>query len=504
MLARFRSLLCALFWRQDFEAGMSDELRFHIERYAEDLVRSGMAQDEARRRARMEFGTLNSIQADCREARALNFFDEFGRELRFAFRLLRKTPVFTVTALLTIAVCLGANLTIFAVIDSILLRALPFPDADRLMTVFNTYPKAGVERDGSSVTNYYERRGHIPALSSLSIYRFGTAIVGDAGSTEREQITQVSPEFFETLGMTPAFGRVFKEAETTFQADAVAIITDDYWRARFNGDPHVIGRQIRVDSVPKTVVGVLPTGFRFLSSKSQLYLPLSSRLEQRGPRERHSGGNVIQMIARLKPGATLAQAQSQIDAQNKSLEVDDPQAKMMAAAGFRSLVVPLHADQVAAIRPILLLLEAGVLTLLLIGMVNLANLLLIRANGRAKELAVRQALGAGKRYVLSETLVEITLVTVLGGILGLAIAAGGTRLLLALGADRLALGGAIVFDTRLAFIGVGASFFMGLALAIPVAWFHLRRSVSAALQGGTRGATSGRAAQNLRQGFVIA
>lgn len=503
MFVRFRSLLRALMSRGDFEAGMAEELRSHIEQYTDELVRSGMPREEAGRRARMELGGINSVKAECRQARGLSFFDEFGRELRYAARLLRNAPGFTATALLTIAICLGANLTIFAVIDSVLLRPLPLPEAGRLVTVFNTYPKAGVDRDGSSLTNYYERRGRIPAFRSLAIYRFGTAIVGEDRSNEREQITQVSPDFFATLGAGPAFGRVFTEAETTYQNDDVAILTDDYWRQHLNADPHVIGRQIRVDTFPKTVVGVLPPGFRFLSSESRLYLPLSSRAEGRTPLQRHSGGNVTQMIARLAPGATLAQAQSQIDAQNARLEMDDPQAKMIADAGFRSVVVPLHADHVAAIRPTLLLLQAGVLTLLLIGTVNLANLLLIRANGRAKEVAVRQALGASRPHVVSEVVVETTLLTLIGGLLGIAVGAGGIRLLAALGAGRLPLGAHIAFDARVALATLVTAFIMGIALAMPIAWFHLRRPGNA-LRAESRSATTGRAGQTLRQSFVIA
>ena len=504
MFERFRSLFRVLTSRRDFEDGMTEELSFHIQQYTDDLVRSGVAPDEAGRRARMEFGGLNSVKGDCREARGLPLFDELERELRYAVRLLRKTPGFTATALLTLALCLGANLTIFAVIDSVLLRPLPFPEAGRLVTVFNTYPKAGVERDGSSLTNYYERRGHIPAFSSLSIYRYGTAIIGEAGSTKREQITQVSPEFFTTLGVGPVIGRPFTEQETTYQTDGVAILTDAYWRQHFNADPHVIGRQIRVDSFPKTVIGVLPPGFRFLSSEARLYFPLASRPEDRAPSQRHSGGNVTQMIARLKAGATLTQAQSQIDAQNATLEADDPQAKMMADAGFRSVVVPLHADHVAAIRPTLLLLQAGVFLLLLIGVVNLADLLLIRSSGRVKELAVRQALGASRRYVVSEVVVETTLLTLTGGVLGLAAGAGGIRLLAVLGADRLPLGAHIAFDARLALVALAAAIVMGIALAAPIAWFNLRRDLGDALQSETRGGTTGRAAQTLRHSFIVA
>src|SRR6266436_3717505 len=390
MFKRWLSLFRVLTRRRDFEDGMSEELRFHVEQYVDELVRSDMSPEKAARLARMEFGSLDTVKEDCREQRGLHLFDEFRRELNYAARLLRKTPGFTATALLTLAVCLGANLTIFAVIDSVLLRPLPFPAPDRLVTIFNTYPKAGVGRDGSSLTNYYERRGHISAFTSLSIYSYGTEITGEPGSTEREQTMRVSPDFFATLGLGPVIGRTFTEEETTSQTDHVAIRSDTFWRQRYNADPDVIGRQIRVNSVPRTVIGVLPPAFRFLSSDAKVFLPLASRPEDRTPSQRHSGGNVIQMIARLRPDATHAQAQSEIDAQNTTLEVDDPQAKMIADAGFRSLVVPLRADHVATIRPTLLLLEAGVLVLLLIGTVNLLNLLLVRASSRVKELGVRR------------------------------------------------------------------------------------------------------------------
>jgi predicted permease len=504
VLKRFRSLLHVLESRRDFEQGMTEELRFHIDQYTDDLVRSGVPPQEAARRARIEFGSLNSVQEECREARGLHPFDELLRQLRHAARLLRKTPRFTVTALVTLAVCLGANLTIFAVVDSILLRPLPFPEASRLVTVFNTYPKAGVDRDGSSVTNYYERRGRIPAFAALAIYRYGTAILGEAGSTERAQIARVSPDFFSTLGAGPVMGRSFTDEETSFQTAKVVILTDAYWRQHFNADPHVIGRQLRVDGLRNTVVAVLPPGFRFLSSEASLYFPFTSRPEDRGSGQRHSGGNSKHMIARLKPGATLAQAQAQIDAQNASLEADDPQAKMLADAGFRSVVASLHADHVASIRPALLWMQAGAFALLLIGAVNLTNLLLIRASSRVKEIAVRQALGASRLHVVSEAIVETTLLTLAGGLLGLAAGAIGIRLLSVLGADRLPLGSHIAFDVRLACVAVLGAVIMGLALATPIAWFNLRGPLTCAIQSETRGGTPSRAAQSLRHGFIVA
>jgi predicted permease len=503
MLKRLRSLFRVLTQRREFEDGMTEELRFHIEQYTDELVSAGMSREKAARLAQQELGSLTNVKGDCREAFGVHLFDEIRRQLTYAARLLRKTPGFTATALLTLAVCLGANLTIFAVIDSVLLRPLPFPEPGRLVTIFNTYPKAGVDRDGSSVTNYYERRGRIPAFTSLAIYAYSTEIIGDPGSTAREQTMRVSPDFFATLGLGPAIGRTFTDEETTSETDHVAILSDAFWRQQYNSDPHVIGKQIRVNAVPRTVIGVLPPTFRFLSADTRLFLPLASRPEDRTPRDRHSGGNVIQMIARLRPDATLAQAQSQLDAQNATLELDDPQAKMIADTGFRSLIVPLHADHVAAIRPTLLLLQAGAMALLLIGAVNLVNLLLVRASSRVKELAVRQALGASRGYLVSEVIVETTLLTIVGGLLGLVAGAGGIHLLRILGADRLPLGGRIAFDARLALVGLLVAILMGILFAVPIAWFNLRRHLGNALQSESRGGTSSSAAQVLRHGFIV-
>ncbi len=325
MLGRLRSLSRVLKSRRDFEQGMTEELRFHIEQYTDDLVRSGVPPREAARRARIEFGSLNSVQEECREARGLRPFDELLGNCATLPDCCARRPRFTATALVTLAVCLGANLTIFAVVDAILLRPLPFPEAGRLVTIFNTYPKAGVDRDGSSIANYYERRGRIPAFAGVAIYSYGTAVVGEAGSTEREQIARVSPDFFATLGTGPSMGRSFTEEETSPAnrqgRDSHRRLLAAAFRCRSAGD-----RQARFawTDVGTPVVGVLPPGFRFLSSEARLYFPFSSRPGDRASVERHSGGNSKHMIARLKPGATLAQAQAQIDAQNATLEAEDP------------------------------------------------------------------------------------------------------------------------------------------------------------------------------------
>ncbi len=424
-------------------------------------------------------------------------------DLRYAFRQLRKAPGFTITALATIAICLGANLAIFAVINSVLLRPLPFPNSDRLVSIYNTYPKAGVENDGSSVTNYYERRGNIPAFSSLSIYMDRSETVGDPGSLHQEEIIRISSEFFTTLGVSPALGRNFTTDEVDNQKNVI-ILSNAFWRQQFDSDPNILGRETRVNGIARKVVGVLPPAFRFLSSEARVFLPLKSGPEQRGPEARHSGGGGTHMIARLKPGATIAEAQAQIDAHNTAVERDDPQAKMMAEAGFRSPVLSLHAEQVRSIRPTLLLLQAGVFFLLLIGAVNLVNLLLIRSSDRSKEMAIRQAMGATRWHVVRQVVTETLLLAAAGGVLGVVLGAWGTQLLQVVGANRLPLGAQIAVDGRLAAIGLAGAVFLGIAIAAPIAWFNLRSHLANALQSESRSGTISRATQRLRHGFIIA
>src|SRR5437867_7954091 len=427
------------------------------------------------------------------------------KDLKFALRQLRKSTGFTVTAVATVAICLGANLAIFAAIDPILLRPLPFPQSDRLVTIFNTYPKAGVENDGSSLTNYYERRDNIPAFSSLSIFRDFSEVVGETGAAEQTEIMRVSPDFFATLGVNLAMGRSFTEEEAAVaENNGVVILTDAYWRQRLNSNPNVLGRDVRVNTMPRKIVGVLPPDFRFLSSEARLFLPIRSRLEERTPPQRHSGGGGTHMIARLKPGATMAEAQAQIDAHNAVVEQDGPEAKMMVEAGFRSLVRPLHAEHVRSIRPTLLLMQAGVFFLLLIGAVNLVNLLLIRASGRAKEMAIRRSMGASRVHVVRQVMIETVLLTFVGGLLGLVVGAWGIRLFEVLGADRLPLGAHIAFDGWLASIGLLGAVGLGIVIAVPIAWFNLSTHLAHALQSESRTGTISRAAQRLRHGFIVA
>jgi predicted permease len=422
--------------------------------------------------------------------------------LRQTLRRLIHQAGFTATILLTLCLCIGANVAIYAVVDAILVRPLPFPDANRLVAVHNSYPRAGAEHSSASMVNYYDRRHAIKAFASVAIQSDGSTIIGGEGTPNRVPIAFVSPEFFATLGVPLALGHMFGEAEMLHGPDQVAVLTDRFWRVHFNSDPHIVGRKFFNDGLPVTIVGVLPRDFHFLSSRAEFFRPAAHGPDDLKPDKRHNNG--YQMIARLAPGATLADAQAEIDAFNQQQLSDDPYAQWMREAGFHTIVDPLHAYHVRDVRPILLLLQAGVVALLLIGGINLVNLLLIRANGRAKEFAVRQALGAGRRHLVVEVMSETILLSLAGGSLGLLLGAFGISLLSRLGTDRLPLGTTVQLDGRVTVVALVASLVVGVFLALPVVLLNLRHRLAPALNSESRSGTVSRAAQRVRHGFIVA
>ena len=423
--------------------------------------------------------------------------------IRYALRTLAKSPGFTITAIVTLALCLGANLAIFAVVDAILVRSLPFPEPNRLVTVFNSYPGLGVDHSFASMPNYWDRRGTIKAFASLALYQDGSSIIGESGSPNRVPSARATPEFFATLGVPLALGQTFGEEQLSYGADNVAVITDSFWRSHFNADPGVLGHTFLGDGYPITVIGVLPREFRFLSSRAQFYRPAAHAPEDRQPQARHS--NNWNMVARLASGATLSTAQAQIDAFNLHQANDDPFADMVKNGGYHTTVAPLRADHVRAVKPILTLLQAGVCLLLLIGCVNLANLLLIRASSRTQELAVRQALGASRRHIAIMVIAETTVLALCGGLLGLLLGSFGIDFIRTLGAAQLPLGTAIEFNCRHAVFSFALALSVGLALSVPIIWFNLHARLAPSLQTGSRaGGGATRAAQHMRHGFVIA
>ena len=425
-----------------------------------------------------------------------------SRDLRQAVRGLLHEKGFTATVLLTLALCLGANVVIFTVVRSVLLRPLPFPAPGQLVEVINSYPKAGVEYAGASTPNYYERKDAIPAFADLAIIRPGSVIVGGVGSPDRVSSWQATPSLFRLLGVRPEVGRLYTDEENEYGHCDVVVLTDALWRQLFNGDPGAIGRTMRINDIPTTVIGVLPRDFRFLSSDARMWQPLPSSKADRQPLNRHSNG--LEMIARLRPEATLAQAQAQVDALNARLSKDDPFAKVVADAGYHTMVLNLHGFHVAQIRPTLLLLQVGVLFLLLIGAVNLANLLLIRASARSRELAIRQALGASRGQVAAQVVTETLVIAVAGGLLGLAVGTAAVRALAMVGADRLPLGSSIAFDLPVVVTAMVGAVAVGLLLAVPIVWFNAHGSLAPVLNSESRGGTTTRSTHRLRHVLIAA
>jgi predicted permease len=287
--------------------------------------------------------------------------------------------------------------------------------------------------------------------------------------------------------------------------DLVAIITDQFWRDNFGADSNVIGRTFKMNGLPIRVIGVLPAGFRYLSSKAQTYHPLSHSRETRDlarytARAREYDG---QMVARLRTGRTLSEAQAQLDIVNSRRLAQGPPSGTWKAASYRPWVESLRTAHVSSVKSTVLLVQVGALFLLLLGGINLAGLLLIRASGRAKEMAVRQALGAGRGRLAREILTETTVLSFVGGLGGVLLAIVSLRVAVSLGIDALPLGADIVFDSRAGLAAILASVAVGIGIGLPILWLHLRGSTNLSLQTETRGATTSPAIQRLRHGLIV-
>ena len=430
------------------------------------------------------------------------FFESLSRDVIQAARSLAREKSFTLTVLAIFALCLGANVAIFAVVNGVLLKPLPFHDPHQLVLVANAYPKAGVERAGASVPHYLERRAEMKAFVESAAYRSDSLTVGEAGSIERMPSLAVTPSFFRVLGVHAAMGRVFADEEGFYGKHEVAILSDGLWRQRFAADPNVLGKKIRINTNLHTIIGVMPAGFHFLSREAKLWTPLCFNDDDRKPDRRHS--NNMTMIARLRPEVSISAAQAELDALNQRVSSSDPFAKLVADAGFRTTIFDLGNDHVAQLRPVLLLLQAGVLFLLLIGMVNLTNLLLVRATARSKEYCVRQALGASRRQLTRLVVTESLLLSFIGGVIGLLLGGAACRGIALLAADRLPIRIEGGLDVTVCAVALGASCLLGLLLAVPVLWHTLHGNLTAALSVESRGGTTTRSVHRIRHTLIVA
>lgn len=513
--------LAGLFNKQRKDRELADEIESHLQMHIEDNLRLGMSPDEARRQAMIKMGGIEATKEAYRDQRSLPFLETLLHDLRFAFRQLLKHPGFTTVAVLTLAICIGVNLAIFAVVDAIVVRSLPLPHASRLVAIHNAHPASGVERGQATITDYFERRGHIEALESLSMFLEQTSIVGEAGAARQVQSAEITPEFFQTLGIALVKGATFTDAELNYGRDDVAIITDQFWRDSFGADPNVLGRTFLMNSLLTRVIGVLPAGFRYLSTKAQIYRPLSHFPETRDLVSRYQPGSHTpdgrtpvtryterarmhdgQMVARLRAGRSMAEAQAQLSIVNERRLALDPLSETLKTAAYHPRVESLRSAHISSVKPIVLLVQVGALFLLLLGGINLAGLLLIRASGRAKEMVVRQALGARRGRLVGEILTETIVLSFVGGVGGVLLAIVGLRLAESLGIDALPLGSNIAFDSRTGLMAVLASVTVGIGIGLPALWLHLHDATNLTLQTETRGATTSHSVQRLRHSLI--
>jgi predicted permease len=425
-------------------------------------------------------------------------------DLRVGLRLLWKDKAFTTTAALTLALCIGANTALFSVVHNVLLRPLNVPESDRIVLMGNAYPGAGAAIGGSSgVPDYYDRLRETTVYEEQAMYNGRNQSVDQNGTPTRVRVTNVTPSFFRLLRIAPALGRTFTEEDGVVGQDKKVVLSDALWQSQFGGDPGAIGKDIRLDGVPFTVVGVMPKGFYFLNRNVMLWRPLAFTPEQKSDAQRHS--NNWQHIARLKPGATVQQAQQQIDALNKANLDRFPQYKeLLINAGFHTTVDPLQETLVRDIKKTLYLMWGGALFVLLIGCVNVANLVLVRSRARIKELATRLALGAGRWRVGRQLVVESVLLTMASAAIGLIVGYVTLRLLGTINIQDLPRGEEIRLDNVVIAYTLAVAAAIGFVLGlIPVANV-LPANLTTVLREEGRSGTSGRGARTLRRTLVVA
>ncbi|HXE79884.1 MAG TPA: ABC transporter permease [Vicinamibacterales bacterium] len=429
--------------------------------------------------------------------------DTFRHDLRYAFRSLWRDRAFAATTIVTLGLAIGANAAIFTVVHSVLLRPLPYPEPDRLVVTFESFPGAGVERAGTSIPNYFDQRAITEVFESFALYQVSGHRVGRGEAAQGVSGMRVTPSFFEVLQARAARGRLFTEDEGAPGRNRVAVLSHAFAARQPGGVDGVVGREIVVDDRPHMVVGVLPEEFRFLDPNTRLWIPLAFTPEERADENRYSQNH--QAIGRLAPGVTLAQAQQRLEAFTaRNLERAGPLLPVLKNAGYATRVVSFADDMVRDVRGALHLLWGGVGLVLLIAAVNVTNLSLARATGRAKELATRQALGAGRGRILRLLVTETTVLAVLGGVVGLGLGYWSLDALEWLGLSDLPRASEIRMDWTVVTLTIAAAMVLGMIIGTVPALQTRSVAPGAALREEGRSGTIGRGARLTGRTLVVA
>jgi putative ABC transport system permease protein len=412
ILHQIVALFRALFRSEQVDADLADEMRFHVERETEANIARGMLPIAARRAARLTFGSIDDAQELSRNDRPGSGFRQMARDVRFGARLLRKSPVFGVTAIAVVALGIGAATAIFSVVYGVMLRPLPFHDPSRLVTVWLTRASGRLFPSAADAAELRQLRGVFTDVALVRSSNINLSLIGDV-EPQRLQSARVSPNLFSVLGVPPALGRTFASDEDQRGRERVVLLSDALWRSRFGADHGVIGRQIRLDGRPYTVIGIMPPEFQYPTTGLDAWIPA---VLEPGELSRAMINN-YRLVARLDPRATLDQARREVAALAKRLGTS---YQWNAGAGF--IVDSMLDDAVRSVRPALTLLLGAVSFLLLIACVNLSNLFGARATARSGEFAVRLALGATRPRLIAQAIAEAAPILAIGGVLGVVVA----------------------------------------------------------------------------------
>lgn len=408
-----RRRLEVLLRKDSVESELDDEIRVHLEMEIRQHVASGLSPEEARRRAMIDFGGVERFKEQVRDARGARVLDDFFQDVRVAARSLPREPVFLATVLLTLAVGIGGNVAMFGVLDRTLLRTLPYPDAERLVLGRVTWQgEVGNTVSAPDYFDYEEQTSSLSGLAALTPFPVEATVVG-TGDPRRVPAPLVSPDLFPTLGVDPVMGRRFRPEEGEPGGAPVVMVSHSFWQGELGGDPEAVGRTLRVDGDPVTVVGVMPPGFRFLVD-ADLWRPMVRGGPWAGARQFH---NWV-LVGRLADGATLPGAQAEVDGISARLAEAYPETNRDKGLNL----TPLHDALIEGYRQTLGLLTAAVLVLLLVAGSNVAGLLMARGTARRAEMAVRSVMGAGRGRLSRQLLAENALLALLAAVLGVALA----------------------------------------------------------------------------------
>jgi len=423
-------------------------------------------------------------------------------DIKYAWRVVARDRTFSATVVLTLGLCIGANAAIFTIVNAVLLRPLPFAGAERLAWVANSYPGAGVADADNGVPDYYDRRDGVAAFESVALYRGQGRTVGTSAGAERMTVMEATPSLLRILGVRPVRGRVFTEQDGEPGQQQKTVLSYALWQQQFGGRDDAIGRDLRLNGVPHTVIGVLPRDFAFVDADTRLWIPLAFGPEDRSDDQRHN--NSFQMIARVRPGASFEQAQQQVDAVNAAQLERSPIKQALIDAGFGTRVAPFQDRLVQDVRRTLYLLWGSVVFVLLIGAVNVTNLTLVRATSRAREFATRQALGAGAWQLSRQLLTESIILSAFAGGLGLFVGYAVVQAITANAKDRIPRAFEIGIDAGTVAFTIGITLAIGALVALLPLVSVRRASMAQVIREEGRSGTSSRGARIVRRALVTA